>query len=211
MKTDADGSFSDGLRMNVFPQAMALANIHIGTMAGKLNGVMPATTPRGWRIWYTSMPVLTCSLNPPLSRCGMPVANSRFSSPRATSPSASERTLPCSRVRCAAISSRCWSARLRMRNMISVRLLMLVARQPGKASCAMRTASLTSSVEAKSTSRATSPVAGLKTDPLRPLVPATRAPLIQWLTRSSSVRSPPDATGGSATWVMKSRALLISW
>ena len=28
--------------MNVLPQAMALANIHIGTMAGKLNGVMPA-------------------------------------------------------------------------------------------------------------------------------------------------------------------------
>ena len=28
-----------------------VANIHIGTMAGKLNGVMPATTPSGWRIW----------------------------------------------------------------------------------------------------------------------------------------------------------------
>ena len=41
----ADGSFSDGLRMNVLPQAMALGNIHIGTMAGKLNGVMPATRP----------------------------------------------------------------------------------------------------------------------------------------------------------------------
>ena len=61
----------------------------------------------------------------------MPVANSRFSRPRATSPSASERTLPCSRVRCAAISSRCCSTRFRIRNMISVRLLMLVARQPG--------------------------------------------------------------------------------
>ena len=50
MNSDADGSFSDGLRMNVLPQAMALANIHMGTMAGKLNGVMPATTPRGWRM-----------------------------------------------------------------------------------------------------------------------------------------------------------------
>src|SRR3954453_20434859 len=48
---DADGSFSEGFRMNVFPQAIAVANIHIGTMAGKLNGVIPATTPRGWRIW----------------------------------------------------------------------------------------------------------------------------------------------------------------
>ena len=50
-KFDADGSFSDGLRMNVLPVAMAVANIHIGTIAGKLNGVMPATTPSGWRIW----------------------------------------------------------------------------------------------------------------------------------------------------------------
>jgi hypothetical protein len=47
MKFDADGSFSDGLRMNVLPVAMAVANIHIGTMAGKSNGVRPATTPRG--------------------------------------------------------------------------------------------------------------------------------------------------------------------
>ena len=51
MKFAADGSFSDGLRMNVLPVAIAVANIHIGTIAGKLNGVMPATTPSGWRIW----------------------------------------------------------------------------------------------------------------------------------------------------------------
>ena len=50
MRIDADGSFSDGFRTNVLPQAIAIANIHIGTIAGKLNGVMPATTPSGWRI-----------------------------------------------------------------------------------------------------------------------------------------------------------------
>ena len=50
-KFEADGSFSDGLRMKVLPAAMAVANIHIGTIAGKLNGVIPATTPSGWRIW----------------------------------------------------------------------------------------------------------------------------------------------------------------
>ena len=44
------GSFSDGLRMKVLPQATATANIHIGIMAGKLNGVIPAATPIGWRI-----------------------------------------------------------------------------------------------------------------------------------------------------------------
>ena len=47
---DADGSFSDGLSTNVFPQAIAGAHIHMGTIAGKLNGVIPATTPSGWRI-----------------------------------------------------------------------------------------------------------------------------------------------------------------
>ncbi len=49
-KLAADGSFSEGLRMKVFPQAIAIGYIHIGTIAGKLKGVMPATTPSGWRI-----------------------------------------------------------------------------------------------------------------------------------------------------------------
>src|ERR671934_1043653 len=48
--SDADGSFSDGFSTNVLPQARAGAHIHIGTIAGKLNGVIPATTPSGWRI-----------------------------------------------------------------------------------------------------------------------------------------------------------------
>ena len=50
VKTDADGSFSEGFRMKQLPQAIAGAHIHMGTIAGKLNGVMPATTPSGWRI-----------------------------------------------------------------------------------------------------------------------------------------------------------------
>ena len=50
VKSDADGSFSDGLSTNVFPQASAGAHIHIGTIAGKLKGVMPAQTPSGCRI-----------------------------------------------------------------------------------------------------------------------------------------------------------------
>ena len=49
ISSEADGSFSEGLSTNVFPQAIAIGNIHIGTMAGKLNGVIPATTPSGCR------------------------------------------------------------------------------------------------------------------------------------------------------------------
>src|SRR5690242_11962101 len=50
MRTDAEGTFSEGLRMNVLPQASAIGNIHSGTITGKLNGVTPAHTPTGWRI-----------------------------------------------------------------------------------------------------------------------------------------------------------------
>ena len=88
----------------MFPHAIAFANIHIGTIAGKLKGVMPATTPSGCRIEYTSTPRDGCSENPPLSRWGTPHANSTFSMPRATSPFASDSTLPCSDVMIAARS-----------------------------------------------------------------------------------------------------------
>ena len=42
------GSCSEGFSTKVLPQAMASGYIHNGTMAGKLNGVMPAHTPTGW-------------------------------------------------------------------------------------------------------------------------------------------------------------------
>src|SRR5919201_5331789 len=70
--SEADGSFSDGFSTNVLPHAIAGAHIHMGTIAGKLNGVIPATTPSGCRIEYTSMPVDACSEYPPLSRSGNP-------------------------------------------------------------------------------------------------------------------------------------------
>ena len=68
----------------------------------------------------------------------MPQANSRFSMPRAISPSASEGTLPCSAVRWAASSLRCASTRFRIWNMMSVRFDSDVARQAGKAAFAPR-------------------------------------------------------------------------
>src|SRR5882757_4515601 len=54
--SEADGSRSLGLSTNVLPQAMATGCIHMGTITGKLNGVMPATTPSGWRKLYESTP-----------------------------------------------------------------------------------------------------------------------------------------------------------
>lgn len=52
-----------GFRMKALPQAIAGANIHIGIMAGKLNGVIPAPMPTGWRIEYMSMPGPAPSVN----------------------------------------------------------------------------------------------------------------------------------------------------
>ena len=50
------GSVGLGLSMKQLPQAIATGNIHAGTMTGKLNGVTPATTPRGWRSVQLSIP-----------------------------------------------------------------------------------------------------------------------------------------------------------
>ena len=44
------GSCSEGLSTKVLPQTIAIGNIHSGIIAGKLNGVMPAQTPIGWRM-----------------------------------------------------------------------------------------------------------------------------------------------------------------
>ena len=41
------GTCSLGLRMKPLPATRAWGSIHSGTMMGKLNGVMPATTPMG--------------------------------------------------------------------------------------------------------------------------------------------------------------------
>ena len=48
-RSDADGTFSDGFKINVLPHAIAIGNIQSGTITGQLNGVMPAHTPTGWR------------------------------------------------------------------------------------------------------------------------------------------------------------------
>ena len=161
MKSDGDGSRSLGFRMKLLPQAIATGNIHIGTMHGKLNGVMPATTPSGWRSVQLSMPVETWSVKSPFSSCGMPQANSTMSMPRVTSPCASVNTLPCSAVIIAASVSRCWFSS--SRNLLSTRARRIggVSAQAGNAAFAAATAADTSSAEASATWRATAPVAGL--------------------------------------------------
>src|SRR5690606_7668603 len=42
-----NGSCSEGFKTKVLPQTIAIGNIHSGIIAGKLNGVIPAHTPKG--------------------------------------------------------------------------------------------------------------------------------------------------------------------
>jgi len=44
-----EGTLSDNFRTKVLPQEIATGYIHIGTIAGKLKGTIPAQTPIGWR------------------------------------------------------------------------------------------------------------------------------------------------------------------
>ena len=92
--------------------------------------------------------------------------------------------------------------------MISVRFDSDVARQAGKAARAAATAAWTSSTDAKSTSRAITPLAGSKIGPRLPEVPATRWPPIQWVTASPTGR-PASAGGGSAICVMVCASFLL--
>ena len=124
----------------------------------------------------------------------MPVANSMFSRPRASSPRASDSTLPCSAVTSEAISLRLASTSSRRWNITSARRPSPVARHAGNAALAAATAASTSATLAKSTLAACSPVAGLNTVPERPDVPSTTAPSIQCEMRfiGSSLRSHPS-------------------
>ena len=65
---------------------MAIGRVHSGSIAGKLKGVIAATTPNGWRTDHESIPLPICSENSPLSRWGIPQANSTTSKPRDNSP-----------------------------------------------------------------------------------------------------------------------------
>ena len=188
MKFDADGSRSDGLSTNVLPVAIAIGCIHIGTITGKLNGVIPAQTPSGWRNENESTSVETWSEYSPLSSCGMPQAYSTTSMPRMTSPLASSTTLPCSEATIRASSSACCSTRLRNANMIRERRTTLTSFHDSNAVRAAATAASTSAGSASRTCACWPPVAGSQIGAVRVDVPAVSAPPMRcWMVLRSTV------------------------
>ena len=162
--------------MKQLPQASATGNIHIGTMPGKLNGVMPATTPSGWRSEWLSTRVPTFSVTSPLSRCGMPSANSTTSRPRVTSPSASSRVLPCSAEISSAILSAFSSSRRRKRLRMRARRSGVVFAQAGQGRLGDGHHLVDLVGRGERHRFAAAPVAGLKTSARSAERPATRAP-----------------------------------
>src|SRR5579859_2972767 len=94
MRTAVRGTFSLGFSTNVLPQAIAMGNIQSGTIAGKLNGVMPAQTPIGTRSVCPSVPVPTRSTVSPIINVGAPQANSTDSNPRINDARDSSSVLP---------------------------------------------------------------------------------------------------------------------
>jgi hypothetical protein len=172
------------LSTNVLPVAIATGNIHIGTMAGKLNGADdPATDAR--------------AAGAPRSRSMPPEAFSVADSPLSSVRDAAGElddleaalhlalrrrlsTLPCSSVISAASSGARASSSSRKRNRIWVRLVSEVSRQAGNAAFAAAITTAASSALARGRCAVTSPVAGSVTSDVRPEVPSTRAPATQW-------------------------------
>ena len=136
----------DGFRTNVLPVTIATGIIHIGTMFGKLKGVIPATTPTGKRVSSSSMPLATWSRFWPIISVGAPQAKSITSMARLTSPFDSSSVLPFSWVTMAESSSTCLSKSALKRNMTCARSGTGVSLQAGKAFLAAATASSISSL-----------------------------------------------------------------
>ena len=77
---------------------MATGYIHSGTIAGKLNGVMPDANAERLANGIAIDAARDVLEHSPISSEGMPQANSTISMPRFTSPRDSTSVLPCSRV-----------------------------------------------------------------------------------------------------------------
>ena len=132
-------------------------------------------------------------MKPPFSRFGMPHANSTFSSPRCTSPIASESTLPCCAVIAAASVAFRSSSSSRIWNITSDRFESDVARHAGNASAAAATA-MADLIRAGEVHLVRLLAGrGVVDRPLRPDSPGTTFPPIQWLIRSIVSSSRPLA------------------
>ena len=157
----------------MFPHAIASANIHIGTIAGKLNGVMPADDAERLadrvdvdaRRGLLRVAALQQVRDPARELDDLEPA-------RDLAERVGEHLAVLGGEEPRDVLAVLWNSS-RTRNRISARRESDVARHAGNAAFAAATARSTSSMDAKSTAPVCLPVAGLYTGPLRPDFPAT--------------------------------------
>ena len=118
---------------------MANGIIQSGTMAGKLKGVIPATTPSGSWVMVHVIPGPTGEESP-LNMLGKEVANSTTSFPRRMLPFASGIVFPLSKAINAAISSKLFSIIDFRLNITSALARILRRDHDGNTDCAFLTA-----------------------------------------------------------------------
>lgn len=140
----APGSRSDGFTIRVFPVTAAIGILQSGIIAGKLKGQIAAVTPKGSRYERVSISLATSKTSPGIMVV-IPHMVSATCRPRKTSPLASAKVLPCSRVMLAARRSQCSRIRATNLNMICCLASKEVAFHAGKAFSALSTAALSSS------------------------------------------------------------------
>ena len=182
-----NGSCSEGFKTKVLPHTIAIGNIQSGIMAGKLNGVIPAQTPKGCCKVYVSTPRATPSTYSPICKVPTEQACSTTSRPRWISPSASAKVLPCSAVNTCAISFMLARIKSCSLSMMRIRAWIGVWRHEAKASCAAWIAASTSSTVAKGTRPITSWVAGLTMSCHSCVLDSRNCPLISNLAVSNSI------------------------
>ena len=134
----------DGLNTTVLPVTRAGIIFQHGIAIGKFQGVMIPATPIGWRMLIAHLSGSSDGVVSPNIRRPSPAMRKAMSMPSWTSPRASARTLPISRVIARERRSLCSAIRAPKRYRISPRLGAGVRRQSRPAVSAALTARATS-------------------------------------------------------------------
>src|SRR5687768_10760049 len=161
------------------PSAMALGMVQLGTMMGKLNGTMEATTPSGTCSVRHSTPLLTSSTSPVIS-CGKEQANSVSSMHFSTSATDSPMVLPFSCEHRRASSGSCFSSKVLYRKKTCTLSFIGVRDQAGNAKWAAATALSRSAFDDNGTVDNSCPSMGEITGIVRPASGSTNLPPIKF-------------------------------
>jgi hypothetical protein len=103
------GVSDEGLKTTVLPVTRAGIVFQHGIAIGKFQGVMIPATPSGWRMLIAHLSGSSDGTVSPAMRRPSPAIRKAMSIPSWTSPRASLRTLPISRVMARASRSLCWA------------------------------------------------------------------------------------------------------